>query len=144
VNVLLPFLSKHRVYWSMIEKFIERTGGWSEPLWPEEPRIRLAVFRALEPLTAAEATEGVERSIQDLHLDGVLARFLRAALRCEQILLERERDLERAQSADPPMEYGAWVAGVGEPKYEERNPVPPEDFWESLLGENGEADGEAD
>jgi hypothetical protein len=51
----------------------------------------------MEPLLANEETGGIERNWEEMHETGELLGYLKAALRCEEILMNRRPDLERAQ-----------------------------------------------
>jgi hypothetical protein len=82
-------------------------------------RIELAICRALEPLTNAAATYGIERSWLELEERRQLSAFLRASLRREEIMLEREADHERLAKIEPTPEFYGMLAGVDEGESEE-------------------------
>jgi len=58
-------------------------------------RILLAKLRAIEELRDSERSAGIERHLSEWR-DTDLRIFLRAALRKEEMLLDRDRDVERA------------------------------------------------
>jgi transcriptional regulator with XRE-family HTH domain len=90
-------LSAIPTYRRLIDRFLsdarERPTGEAPG---DDRRVRLALYRALEPLAAADATGGIERGWQELHRRGQLADFLSASFRRELLLLEREPDVVRA------------------------------------------------
>ena len=140
-------LYAHPKYRYYFEHFLEKvTGGPSLPP-SDDPRLWLALYRALEPLAAWAATWGMEREWQEMHhrkrRDGQteLQFYLRTAMRRERILLDRERPLDRirSKSLGPPDEYLAGLAGVGEVEFERdsEKQVPPE-FWDDVFDESDE------
>jgi hypothetical protein len=82
----------YRGYFQTFEKTLQRRG-----LAPDDLRVVLAEWRAVEPLLDAEDSGGVEQSWQDLDSAGSLARYLNAALAREAVLLERESSSDRAR-----------------------------------------------
>lgn len=75
---------------------------WPRHSWDTDfdTRLELAIVRALEPLLATLDTGGVERGWRELDQRGELERYLKVALRREEILLNRAPDVERAQEID--------------------------------------------
>ena len=71
----------------------------------------------MEPLLASEESGGVERTLDELETSGELGPYLKAALRSEQILLNRKPDLERAQEVHldrgEPMRFWYTLRRVG-------------------------------
>jgi len=92
-------------YQELFRKFFKAITRKPNPPKTGDRRYWLAVYRALEPLGAAEATHGIELSWQELHVNGKLTQFLRAALRRERLMLERGADLERANRRQLPEDY---------------------------------------
>jgi hypothetical protein len=146
---LLQELYAHSTYASYFEDFLRRTNGRSSLPQPDEHRLWMALYRAVEPLTAAEFTWGVERSWTQLG-DSVqpggqteLESYLRTALRRERIVLNRERVLERIRSEGlvPPPEY--WAGGVDPRDLAEGNALP-DDFWDYVSVEGESSVEEAD
>lgn len=58
----------------------------------------LARWRAVAPLLASEDSGGIERGWPELKASGELGPYLKVALKREEILLNRQPDLERAQT----------------------------------------------
>ncbi len=104
---------------------------------PQENRVWVALYRAVEPLGDTHLTWGVERTWQEMHEADDLRNFLKAALRREQIMLKRERDLERINKCSPPDEYLEWLAG---PEEEGARYMPAAELLEGLEGEGGEGE----
>ena len=67
----------------------ERQHGWA--------RYQVAVYRAIEPLLDSAESASIERTWEDIRDSGLLAKYLKAGLDRERILLERPPDLRRAQ-----------------------------------------------
>jgi hypothetical protein len=73
--------------------FMDGTGNVHSP-----ERVRLAFWRAAKRFLDHDASAGIERSWRELN--GMeMRRYAEAALRCEQILLRRMPDVQRAQQA---------------------------------------------
>ncbi len=70
----------------------------------DQKRLWLALYRAVEPLTASAVTWGVERSWSELQDDERRA-YLDHALSRERIMLAREGDRERMTLRPPPEEW---------------------------------------
>lgn len=94
-----------------LKRFLKRVRGSSTAPTSGDKRLRLAVYRAIEPLYGAEATWEVERSIHEMREAGELEEYLKAALKREEILLRRERDLVRFAQCVPPVDYDTWLFG---------------------------------
>jgi hypothetical protein len=107
----------HLDYQKLFRRFFELATRKPTPPPKSDRRFWLAVYRALEPLGAAEVTHGMELSWEELHLKGQLETFLRAALRRERLMLERSPDIERANQRPLPDGY-----------YEELYGFPEEDL----------------
>lgn len=95
-------LWEHKDYRPLFTQFLHTVANRSELPAAHEERIWLALYRAVEPLGEAQPTWKVERSWTELHAADDLRGFLRAALAREEIMLRRERDLERFASCEPP------------------------------------------
>jgi transcriptional regulator with XRE-family HTH domain len=94
---------------SRIADFLERVGRSRGQLPSEgDSRCWLALYRAVEPLTAAATTWQVERSWEELREKNELKGYLKAALKREELLLKPTRDLDRVRRGVPPMGY--WEA----------------------------------
>lgn len=104
---------------------------------PRERRIWIALFRAVEPLGDKHLTWGFERGWREMHGAGDLGSFLRAALKRERIMLDRERDYARLNECSPPDEYLEWLAG---PEEEGARYMPAAELLEGLEGEGGEGE----
>ncbi|MCH8084202.1 MAG: hypothetical protein IH885_08190 [Myxococcales bacterium] len=100
-------------------------------------RVWIALFGAVEPLGGAQLTWGVERTWREMHEAGDLGSFLRAALKREEIMLDRERDYARLNQCRPPDEYLEWLAG---PEEEGARYMPAAELLEGLEGEGGEGE----
>lgn len=106
---------------------------------PEDHRLWIAIYRALEPLTDSKVTGGIERSWEEMHGVGHLALFLRGALDRERWMLEREPDMVRAAKGRPSDKYLADLAGdVGGPPYT----LPKDPFFLDAVDENRKETGE--
>ncbi len=79
-------------YGSYFVSFDKATAGH------DEPRRCFARWRAVAPLLASEDSGGIERGWDELKAGGELGPYLKAALKREEILLNRQPDLERAQA----------------------------------------------
>ena len=77
---------------------------------PQDQRVWIALYRAVEPLGDTQLTWGVERTWQEMHHTDDLRSFLQAALKRERIMLNRDRDLVRLNRCRPPEEYLEWLA----------------------------------
>lgn len=112
---LLLTLWKHADYRPQIEKFLrDTTGVKDKPKWTwTNLRLLLALYRAIEPLAAAKATWGVERSWQELHETNKLRSFLRASLKREILLWRR----------------GGYLARINEVR-PQKEAAPPEEPWD--------------
>ena len=87
-------------------------------------RLWIAMHRALEPLAAAEATAGVERSWKELHHAHKLGKFLADALRNEGRLMRRRGDEYLSRITDTttlPADYDP--SPESEPEEIERRPA---------------------
>ncbi len=71
----------------------------------DDQRVWLALYRAIQPLVAGDATWGVEWNWREIHKADRLGAFLRHSLACEAIRLEWERDLERLNLCKPSSEW---------------------------------------
>ena len=78
-------------YGSFFVSFDRATAGH------DTQRRNLALLRAVAPLLASEDSGGIERGWRELDASGKLGPYLKAALKCEEILLNRSPDIERAQ-----------------------------------------------
>jgi len=82
-------------YFRSMERSARRAGHM--PL-----RILLGQLRAIEELRDTERTGGIERHLTEWR-DADLRKFLKAALRKEELLLDREQDVERAVLSAKPI-----------------------------------------
>jgi hypothetical protein len=98
-------------YRQHFERFLEDVRYRPQLPPPGDERAWLALYRAVAPLHDSKTTWGLERSLEEIETDGDLHGFLRAALRCERILIKRERDLERAKKIGAPAELFEALAG---------------------------------
>ena len=80
-------------YRSMMEHFLDVGAG------EYEERVKIALYRAVEPLAAADRTRNFEVTWQELHAKGTLERFLKLSLARELLLLDRKDGALRAFSA---------------------------------------------
>ncbi len=87
-------------YGALIDGFLAGARQTGEP-GREMARARLALYRALAPLAAADDSAGVEVSWKELDRRGDLERFLHHSLKRELLLLGKERatDVRRALTA---------------------------------------------
>ena len=105
---------------------------------PQDQRVWIALYRAVEPLGDTQLTWGVERTWQEMHHTDDLRSFLQAALKRERIMLNRDRDLVRLNRCRPPEEYLEWLAG---PEEEGARYMSPEELFGGLDGAE-DAEGE--
>jgi hypothetical protein len=98
-------------YRQHFERFLEDVRYRPQLPPPSDERAWLALYRAVSRLHDSKTTWGLERSLEEIETDGELHGFLRASLRCERILLKRERDLERAKKIGAPAELFEALAG---------------------------------
>lgn len=118
VGPLLTVLLNHFQCATVFDRFLERQTRRPDLPQPDDERLWIALYRAVEPLVEAKATWGVEWSWEELDAAGHLGRFVRAGLEREQIMLSRERDEERLNKCTPPEEFLAWLAGADEEEQE--------------------------
>jgi hypothetical protein len=95
VHGIFTELFSHRNYRSYFSAFLKDVSGSRELPSPRSKRIWIALYRALEPLSDASATSGVERGWRELHSAEELRPFLISALERERLMLKRERDIVR-------------------------------------------------
>lgn len=127
---------------SVVHAFLEAVRNRPDLPAQNDRRLWLALLRAVEPLSAAATTLGVERSIDELARHGELVGFLRAALRREKVLLDRKGDLARSRDVARvaaaewarEMEDGADHRIVGP----HQNGEPGEESWEATADEPDE------
>jgi plasmid maintenance system antidote protein VapI len=100
----------HPGYHGLFTRFLGRVTRSPERPQPNETRLWIALYRAVEPLAAAAETWGVERSWQEIDQGGQLKGFLRASLERERIILDREEVIDRIHGREPPDEYLAELA----------------------------------
>ena len=109
-------LWRHKAHKVHFKKFLKKLTKKEGLPKRSDPRLWIALYRAVEPLRAEAPTMGVEMSWREIHKrnDGKdLGVFLRNALRCEGILLSRDRGLERIrqiESGQRVEEYKVWLA----------------------------------
>ena len=122
------------IYKRRFTDFLKTLARSEERPDPRDKRLWLALYRAVEPLSDAASSWGVERSWKEMDEDGDLKAFLKAALKREQVLLQREGDFDRMRMTKDPQldEYKGWLAGVGEPDFDEGSAVPME-FWDGFF-----------
>ena len=91
--------SPYTSHFKGFEKWLLRR--WSDQ--PLEAALRglLAECRVVEPLAAALATGGVERSADELHTSGRLGTYLTAAFKAQRALLDRSVAHRRSSAARP-------------------------------------------
>ncbi len=75
---------------------------------------------------------------------GSLEPYLRAALKGEEIILNRAKDLDRFRKCEPPMSYREWRdLEAARDAFFDDNPSATEKDWEALV-EAYEAENEVD
>jgi hypothetical protein len=114
-------------YRRVFEDFLARMneGNRELPKWHWGTiRLWIAMHRALEPLAAAVATGGVERSWHELHRAHQLRKFLEDALRNERKLMRRRSDEYLSRITDMTLEDDD--APLPEPGEIERRPAEEE------------------
>lgn len=87
---IMGFLRKYPLYRNLLEVFRQEVA-----LRHGVSRADVSVNRILVPLLAAAWTDGVERSVGELHRSNDLHRYLQKALDAERILLRRSDALQR-------------------------------------------------
>lgn len=123
---ILRQLLEHQEYRQLVRRFHQKVARRSDQA-SRKKRLLLALYRTAEPLAAAGATYGVERSWQEMHAVGQLTLFLKAGLRREEILLDRELDHDRFANLTPPEEY---FADLADPDDRPMSPAQAEKFFE--------------
>lgn len=112
-----------------IRGFMKQVTRSAELPGPDEKRIWIALYRAIEPLADAQVTWGFERSWEEMHKTGDLARFLNAGLARERVMLNRENDYDRLHKCQAPDEY--WN-GLAPPDEEGARYMSPNEFFAGL------------
>ena len=97
----------HPTYKRPFRDFLERVRGTFELPRPEDQRCRMALYRAVEPLYDSHATGGVERTWEEMDQARDLKAYLKVALKREEILMNRERDLVRIRRL--PQDLLEWI-----------------------------------
>jgi hypothetical protein len=123
MSKLAATLWKDPDYRNEFQIFLKRTTGETvKPPWKRSNlRLLLSILRALEPLGAAEATWGVERSWRELRHKKQLKAFLRAALNKERLLLRpTDTYLARFNKLAPPEDF---YDGLPIPEDPDRRPA---------------------
>ena len=124
-------LWRHHDHRIPFKKFLRRLTKKEARPARSDQRLWIALYRAVEPLVAEAPTMGVEMSWREIHKknDGKdLGVFLRNALRCEGILLSRDRGLERIRQIESGQlvdKYKGWLAWE-----DDWDGDPPEIAWE--------------
>ena len=108
-------------YRPQLEQFLKNVGREPESQLPgkEDKRGWLALYRAVEPLAAAESTWKVERPWRELNTAQELDTYLNHALQREAIMLDRERDVVRVRKSRVPSSYWESMVTDFEPTWEE-------------------------
>ena len=111
----------------------------------EDERTWLALYRAVEPLCFETDSCGIERTWKEMRSDkrgDELRTFLKAALRREEIILERDRPIDRIRRpevVDRAAEYMGLFFGPDDEELQA--PEPPVEFWNGMLDEDGKEEG---
>ncbi len=139
VGSVLLALYNHPQCQSVFRRFLLDQTRRRELPPPEDRRLWIALYRAVEPLVDAEATWGVERTMEEMDKAGDLYRFLHAGLERERIMLNREHDSQRLNKCTPTDEFLESLAGVDEEDGSRQ--MPPAEFFAGLDGvEDAEAE----
>ena len=115
---LVEQLEGHPKYGRYFRTFLEKVRGRSVLPPSEDKRCWLALYRAVEPLCDSADTGGVERTWEEMDEAGHLRSYLKVALKREELLMDRERDLIRIRRF--PADLIEWMkadlAGVVDPQ----------------------------
>lgn len=82
---------RHSDLWAPLKRKLQQRGHF-------QPRAQLAFYRVIAPLLSGRDAGGIERDHLELSRNE-LRKFIRAGVQREVILLDRENDVRRAQSA---------------------------------------------
>jgi len=130
---VLEALWKNGYRADQIKSFLRRVGRKGDRPTADDKRCWLALYRAVEPLSDAGATWGVERTGEELEEAKERREFLRASLKREEIMLKREPDMDRVRKARPPRsakEEREWWAARDH--FFEDHPEATEEDWDSI------------
>jgi hypothetical protein len=89
--ILSSLIRRFRDEWEPLDRVLRRRPH-------EEMRARLASLRVVAPLLDSDETAGIERSYAEMSKSELRA-FIKAGVRREVILLDRDTDVRRAQAA---------------------------------------------
>ena len=84
----------------------------------------------------------VERTWQEMDRAGDLETYLKAALKREEIILDRDKDLDRFRKSEPPVSYQEWRnLEAARDAFFDENPSATREDWDALV-EGDEAENE--